>query len=202
MKNIFKFFGIAVLACGMMVACGDKENEENNNNNPQPQPQPEIVDGINVEFDGTKWTAASNSTKYYADYHAIDFYGAQTEGSMPIFDNCVYADEVGTSHDLCETEGNYQGSFGQTATHGWVEYYKETYLQDNSGNYYGDWWAVEATTEIKAIDLTAMTVTAKMEGTMFSAYEAFTTNGGAVGFDAASRAPYKATFGNITMTVQ
>lgn len=46
MKNIFKFLGIAVLACGMMVSCGKDDPEEGTDTtpvNPQPQPQQNVI---------------------------------------------------------------------------------------------------------------------------------------------------------------
>ena len=41
MKNIFKLMGIAVLACGIMAACGGKDNDINDTTPDTPQPQPE-----------------------------------------------------------------------------------------------------------------------------------------------------------------
>jgi len=194
MKNIFKLMGIAVLACGMMVACGNKDNEEennNNNNNNGNNQEQQDPDGVSVEFNGTTWTANQYQNGYYANYGVIDFYAAKTSSDeFPQFDNAIYSDEVGTYHD--ETDYN----FGDENTHAYVEYYEETRLSDGT-YYYGDWWACDATTEIKAIDLNALTVTAKMHGTMYSAAEAYVDG---AGFEGASQAPYKATFKNVRLT--
>ena len=198
MKNIFKFMGIAMMACSLMVACGDKNEGENNDTTPVNPPAPSIADGINVTFNGTSWTAAVNNCLYYAQYEATQFSGAQTEDAYPIFDEIIYANAVGTTTEVPTSQ---MAQFSNQ-THLWVEYYENMYLQDNNGDTYGDWWAAEATTDIKAIDLTALTVTAVLEGTFFSAYEAFTQNGGATGFEGASRAPYRATFGNVTMSAK
>ena len=199
MKNIFKIMGIAVLACGMMVACGNKDNDEdnnNNNNNGGNNQEQQDPDGVSVEFNGTTWTANYNANAYYVQYSAIDFFAAKTTtNEYPLFDNCLYSDQVGTSHDVLEDNGSLV-QFGEDNTHAWVEYYEQTTLSDGQSSY-GDWWACDATTEIKAIDLTNLTVTAKMNGTMFSAKEAYVDG---AGFSGASQAPYKATFKNVTLS--
>ncbi len=188
MKNIFKFMGIALMACSLMVACGNKD-EENNDTTPQEE---QIPNGVNVTFNGESWTASSVSCAYFESYGAIEFYGAQTADEYPIFDEVIYSAEVGTT-----TESTTTGQFSNQV-HMYVEYYYDSYLYDNDGNNYGDWWAAEATTEIKAVDLTALTATAKMSGTFFDAGQAFAGET-AVGFAAADRAPYTATFGNVSL---
>ncbi len=191
MKNIFKLMGIALIATSM-IACGDKnkENEEDNT--------PTIANGINVTFKSNTWTAATNDCGYFANYGAMQFSAAKTTSNeFPIFDEVIYTEEVGAI-----TENATNGMFGQNDAHNYVEYYEETYLSD--GQYtYGDWWAETATTDIKAIDLTAMTVTAVLNGKMFSAAEAFVPAEGqetAPGLTpSTSRTDYKATFGNVSL---
>jgi hypothetical protein len=181
MKNIFKVMGVALLACSMIMVSCKKDDDKNNN----------VAEGVNVTFDGQNWTASSIQSVLYSDYGVIDIYAAQTQGSMPIFDNAWGSTEVGTVSSTADAQG------GLSDGHNWVEYYEETYLQDNNGAYYGDWWAKQATTEITAIDLTALTVSAKMNGTMFSATEAFIEG---IGVEGAATAPYSAECGNIKMT--
>lgn len=185
MKNIFKVMGVALLACSMIMVSCKKDDDKDGGSS--------IADGINVNFDGESWTASSNQSRYMSAYGAIEFYGVKTQGELPIFDEAFSHTEVGTFSSTADAN-NMAALDGD---HNWVEYYEATYLQDGSGNYYGDWWAKQATTEIAAIDLTALTISAKMNGTMFSAVEAYTEAGGAVGMDGASTASYSVTAGNI-----
>lgn len=188
MKNIFKVMGVALLACSMiMVSCKKDENEDST-----------VAEGINVTFDGQSWTAAESSCGYTAAYGGIQFNGAQVSGEdFPQFDEFIYATETGSWTEASAAQG--LPNFAESATHGWVEYYKEMYITAN-GYYYGDWWAYDATTEITAVDLTALTASAKMNGTMFDVAEAYIADYGAVGAAAATHAPYSATFGNVSLT--
>ena len=189
MKNIFKLMSVAVLAASMIfVSCKKDENNDEPANN--------IPDGINVTFNGTSWTAGENSSVYHSAYSALQLSCAKTTSSeFPIFDEVIYTAEVGTT-----TETVVDGQFESNGVHGYVEYYEQTYLTDGT-NYYGDWWGEQATTDIKAIDLNALTITAVCEGTMFSALEALVQNyEGYTGYADATRAPYKVTFGNAKLS--
>lgn len=181
MKNIFKVMGVALLACSMvMVSCKKDDDKESSN----------IPDGIKVTFDGTTWNGNINGCASYGT--ALQFSAAETEGEFPMYDEAIQTTEVGSNHATANTTNG--GLDNQT--YAWVEYYQSTYLVDGSNNYYGDWWGAEVNTEITAIDLTALTVSAKMNGTMFSAAEAFVSG---VGVAAAPHAPYSATFGNVSL---
>lgn len=200
MKNIFKLMGIAVLACGMMVAC-NKENNENNNggnggNGGNQQQEEQIPDGVKVVFGDANWTGNIVSVNYMSSYGAIQFTAMEVENDYPMFDEAIYTTEVGTT---TESFSEAAMGFPQGSTHAWCEYYERTTLSDGQSNY-GDWWAAEATTEIKAIDMTNMTVTAKLNGTMFDAAEAFVESYGRVGYASASRKAYNVTFGKVAMT--
>lgn len=190
MKNIFKIMGLALMACTLTVACGDK-NEDTTT----------VAEGINVTFDGDSWTAAVNDCAYLSQYGAITFDGAEVDGQYPKFSEGFYATEVGS---VTETASN--GQFTSTNTHAWVEYYEDSYLYDNQGNNYGDWWAEQATTNIVAVDLTALTVSAEMNGTMFDASAAFVPvddNTPAPGLTSSTpRADYSATFGNVSLSAK
>lgn len=181
MKNIFKVMGVALLACSMiMVSCKKDDDKESSN----------IPDGIKVTFDGTTWNGNINGCASYGT--ALQFSAAETEGEFPMYDEAIQTTEVGSNHATANTTNG--GLDNQT--YAWVEYYQSTYLVDGNDNYYGDWWGAEVNTEITAIDLTALTVSAKMNGTMFSAAEAFVSG---VGVAAAPHAPYSATFGNVSL---
>lgn len=189
MKNIFKLMGLALMACSLTFVACSKDDEENNN----PNDNPTVADGITVTFDGDSWTGSQNANRYYAQYGALQFTAATSNGNYPMFDEAIYSAETGAITEAAAENGYLP----EGSTHSWVEYYAETTLQDGSGNNYGDWWAAQATTDIKAIDLTTLKVTAQMEGTMFSAKEAFIDG---LSYSGASRAPYSATFGNVSLT--
>lgn len=186
MKNIFKVMGVALLACSMiMVSCKKDENSDNGGST--------VADGINVTFDGTSWVGTVNNSASYGT--ALQFSGKTAE-NYPMYDEVIMTVEPGTS--TATADPNNQGSLG--GDYAWVEYYQRTTLTNqNQTNYYGDWWGDQVNTEITAVDLTALTASAKMNGTMFDAAEAFVDSYGAVGIAAASRANYSATFGNVSL---
>lgn len=191
MKNIFKLMGIALLASSMIFVSCKKDNTTD-------EPIQTIPDGVNVTFNGESWTAAVSQCTHYTAQTAMQFSAMKSDSEQfPAFDEVIYSDAVGTTTETTQ-EAN-MGQFTDDNTHGWVEYYKEGALQDQNGHTFGDWWASEATTDIKALDLTALKVTAVMEGTFFSALEAWVGDN-AVGMANASKAPYKATFGNVELT--
>lgn len=68
MKNIFKFMGIAVLACGLMVACNKPENNGPSDSTPDTPTPPAPTSSVKVVWDGAEqnlgWTDAYSSTQY------------------------------------------------------------------------------------------------------------------------------------------
>lgn len=50
MKNIFKFMGVALMACSLMVACGPKDPEENQDTTPVTPPAPSY--SVTINWDG------------------------------------------------------------------------------------------------------------------------------------------------------
>ena len=189
MKKFFRFFAMAAIAGSLFVACGDDEEEENGGG---------VAEGIQVTFKDSTWTGNVNNSSYFADHGFILFSAAEKAQDFPMFDEGLYSDEKGSY-----TESSANGSFGDEDVHSWVEYYENTSLTTNGEDHYGDWWAEQATTEITAIDLTALTVSAKMNGTMFDAKSAFVP--ASEGEDPAGltpqtpRANYSANFGKVSL---
>lgn len=190
MKKFFRFFALAAIAGSLFVACGDDEEEENGGG---------VAEGIQVTFKDSTWTGNVNECSYNADHNLVQFAAAENAEDFPMFDEGFLSSEAGT---VTESAGA-QGSFAQGSTHGWVEYYESTSLQDASGYYYGDWWAEQATTTITSIDLTALTVSAKMNGTMFDAKSAFvpaSEGESPAGLTPQTpRANYSANFGKVSL---
>lgn len=157
---------------------------------PTPQPQPDPVpptvptpsgNGVAVTFGTSTWQAAAVYATHYDMYGAWDVYSCKTSTSeFPIADVCVYADAVGTYSDAT-TDGRNYGDLVN-----YIEYYENTYLQDNSGNVYGDWWLKTANLNVTAFDATALTMSANLSAVMFNADEAFVGTD-AVGFALASK---------------
>ena len=184
--------GIALMACSLMVACGNKD-EDNNDTTPQEE---QIADGINVTFGDATWTASVVNCKYYESYGAIMMNAFKVESSYPYIDMALYATEAGTYTDNYDLTLDLPGLFNDEATHAYCYYYEATGLTTDQTDSYGDWWATTVTTTIKAIDLTALKMTAVSTGTMFSAKEAYLDG---VGEPAASRRDFKFTFGNVAL---
>lgn len=150
---------------------------------------------VKVTFNNGVWDASSIQAKYYSDDQSWDVYSMQTQGSLPIADVATGL----LSGSATGTAGS-NGSLDNESLY-WIEYYNETYLQDQStGYYYGDYWAKNATVAVSAFDATALTLTSNVNATMFSAYEAFVADAGAVGVDAASTAPMTVNMTNIELT--
>ncbi|MBQ3732571.1 MAG: hypothetical protein II859_01260 [Bacteroidales bacterium] len=147
---------------------------------------------VKVAFSGNNWDANTIDGRYFTDYGAWDIYSCKTTSSeYPKADVAAYAAAVGSYTDATADGQNYDN--GVVA---WVEYYNETTLQDQSGNYYGDWWAKSLNLNVSAFDATAMTMTSTANAVMFSAMEAF-VNG--TGFDAAPTANMTVNMSNIEM---
>ena len=150
-------------------------------------PQP----GVKVTFNNAVWDASSITAKYYTNYSVWDVYSMQTEGNLPIADVATGI-LTGTESATADSQyGELDGNFN------WIEYYNETYLQDQDGNYYGDYWAKNATVTVSAFDATALKLSSNVSATMFSAYEAFIDQ---TGVDAAITAPMTVNINNVDLT--
>lgn len=68
MKNIFKIFGIAVLACGMMVACNKPENETPDNPGGGGNQQQEETPVFTIKWDNADQTIGFKNIAYNNGY--------------------------------------------------------------------------------------------------------------------------------------
>lgn len=146
---------------------------------------------VKVTFNNEVWDASSISGRYFTSYDVWDVYSAKTENDFPISDVATGILTGSQSTTASSDNGQLDGDFQ------WVEYYKETYLQDNQGQYYGDFWAKNVTCNVTAFDATALTLTSNVSGTMFSAKEAFVDG---VGVDDATTAPMTVNITNVKLT--
>lgn len=189
MKKAFKLFAMAMMACSMTMffACGTDPVDPDPEPEPDPEPQPEA---IAVNFDGTSWTAASAMAYNYQGGLFMYAFSNADQQSLPIA--MVYAGSV--------EPGTYTDSFDEDAFSytegniGSIDYYEEYAISYGNGGSYGDWWAKTATYTVNSYDATSMLLNANVNAVMFSALEAFVSDFGAVGMDAASTA-------NMTMAI-
>lgn len=160
--------------------------------------------GVKVTFNGSAWDASNFAGRYYE---------GTTQAGEPYAGWIVSAQKTNgdtyPTSDVATLTGKNTGSFTGTAdasngglaggSFNYVEYYNETTLQDENFNY-GDWWAKNITLNVTAFDATALSMSANVNATMFSALEAFVQSAGAVGVEAASTAPMTETITNVTLS--
>lgn len=179
MKNIFKFMGVALMACSLMVACGPKDPEENTDTTPvTPEPTYSVTinwDGVNQDlgfkdayqstqseklfwFEGAKGLDGQNLV-FPAFY--IPFWNGQS-GMLPAFlysflepnDDGGYDTIDGNDYFALEVfnEGGVEYTVGdQTYTIGDYQYYNHHYT---------------AMPEV-TFDATALTLSVNVPVTMF-----------------------------------
>lgn len=148
-----------------------------------------------VTFNNEIWNANDIQAAYYAQYPAWAAAAAQT--SLEDLPQAQVGAFV-TSGSITAVADD-EGGLGDNIAY--VEYYNETYLVDGNNNTYGDWWGKNVTLNITNFDATALKLSAKVSGTMFSALEAFVQSAGAVGVNAASTAPMTYEMNNLVMQV-
>jgi len=147
---------------------------------------------VKVTFNNGVWDASTISGKYYTSHNVWDVYSMKTADSYPIADVAT-AIQSGSSSANADPDNNCSLD---NDNFWWVEYYDETSLTDGT-NYYGDYWAKTVTCTVSAFDATALTLSANVDATMFSALEALVDG---VGIDAASTAPMTVNMTNINLT--
>lgn len=188
MKNIFKFFGIAVLACGMMVACGEDPVEPNDTtptDNPQPHPQ---TPKFTVSFNGSTWDAAAslfshtNQGANTLDENWLILYGFKNADDATALLGGSNPTQPYVSGTMMTIVGSYTN---QTSGGDAVTYTDPTDIyayggddQNPAGNYLR-WNAIKSTfvENITAIDLTARTMSATFSCDHFD-LEQYEANGG------------------------
>jgi hypothetical protein len=130
------------------------------------------AESTRVTFNANSWEANTVNTRWYADDGIADVYACVQEGSYPIADACYAVSGTGMITDAIQDNGAYANNTIQ-----WLEYYESTYMQDNNGNNYGDWWAKAANINVTAFDATALTLAFNAEAVMFHATEAMVQGG-------------------------
>lgn len=151
MKKTFKLFAIAIAACSLFVACGDDEET------------PAVVNGIEVNFDGNKWTAQ--------DILGVNFSEGYNLVQLGIFKD--YDNE-----ETAPSATGYIPSKIATVVHNTGDYYFFFYQENDNdftvmeGETYPNWQPDAFREEVTAIDLTALTVSSNCTGTMWNIPEA------------------------------
>lgn len=69
MKNIFKFMGIALMACSLTMVSCSKDDEKSDNSNPNPNPNPNPTQStLKIYWDGNEQNLGYTSTPYNSNY--------------------------------------------------------------------------------------------------------------------------------------
>lgn len=177
MKNIFKFLGIAVFACGMMVSCGKENTEEGTDTTPVTPPAP--TSSITVTFGSDSWegTYALLYTGYVSDYNLIENRLFKTEGQLPYVDlvgSCIpgtYSAEITTSTQYPGTDSSYTYSNGTGSNDIYnLTVGNQTQVPASSGGYTGDWHILNANLNMKAFDLNTLTLSYELTAQMYDYY--------------------------------
>ena len=203
MKNIFKLLGIAILACGMMTACGgdDPKPENNDNNGGNGGNTEDNTTSVKVVFNGAdQGTMGFIQGIHSATYGvtAFDFFSNSQahNGGHPGVE--IYTTLTAPGNGSA-TLGSNNSLDGEPAI---CEFYEQYTLTDEQNNPYGDWWAETASINLTKYDATNGVASFTVEANMFNAYEALVPAGGQVGVEGASRAAMTVTAKNISFTEQ
>ena len=151
---------------------------------------------VKVTFNGSNWDAGSIQGAYYASYSAWNVYAEAAADDYPKSDVAMYTGTATGSHtDAVDPSTAFLSTRG--SEFGWVDYYEDSYLYDQDGNVFGDWWAKTATVNVTAFDATALTMTANVNATVFDAAEALIDQ---VGIDAATSVALSVNMMNVDLT--
>ena len=142
-----------------------------------------------VTFGSYNWGTVDPNMLYSTSYDVL--YGylySNTSQDYPYLRLQIESPSYGTT-TLIADNGILEGDYNI------LDYYEETMLTDNNNNYYGDWWAKNATVQFSSLNLNAGTASLTIYATMFSAYEAYIDG---VGVDGASTRSLTISLPNLT----
>ena len=140
---------------------------------------------VKVTFNSDKWDAGSIEGAYYSTSAAWNVYAEAAPQDYPKADVAMFTGTATGSHtDAVDPETAFLSTRG--SEFGWVDYYYDSYLYDQEGNVYGDWWAKSATVNVTAFDATALNMSANVTATVFDAAEALIDGAGIDGAQAAA----------------
>ncbi len=181
MKNIFKFMGIALMACSLtMVSCSKDDEKSDNNGGNGGNGGTTTEASAQVTFGSTTWDAATGTMN--TDF--VERYGVTINRLYKVDRQLPYVDFAITTtpgsysaaasiQDAVDQEGNPQGytySAGlQSQDIAIVEYGNQTQVQTNDG-YVGDWDCLNATLNLTACDLNAKTLSCTLNAEMYDFY--------------------------------
>lgn len=198
MKNIFKFMGIALMACSLtMVSCSkDEENSDNNGGNGNGG-STNTDPSVTVNFGGADQGTMGGIQALYASNYSIvifDFF-ADANQSFPGVELYLASTASGETTSTYD-DSNMSLDGGDLSI---CEFYEETALS-NGQSQFGDWWAKTATSNVTSLDLTNMKASLNVNATMFWALQAFVEDYGAVGADNAETSSMTVAINNIALT--
>jgi hypothetical protein len=162
MKNIFKVFGIALLASSMLFVSCKKDSETQDKID-------QAADGITVTFAGTQWVAAFCTFNYDAQNELIDIQAYKVKDHTPILGLAFNKKEKTYTNvnlkveEETDEEGTYYVLDGYEKDNIQVVKYWESEQQDEY-----DWWAstVKSLT-VSNFDANTLVLDANLSATMF-----------------------------------
>lgn len=142
MKNIFKFLGIAVLACGMMVSCGKDNPEEGTDTTPVNPPTPPTPTNLTIKWGGTLQTIGFDEGIYGGTVHRLTAAKALNgdEYEFPMF---VVSMDLDTDPQYgCTLTAHWNYNTQQGSVAGNTLYPTQVYEQYAMQGQYGDYQLV------------------------------------------------------------
>ncbi|MBQ3788722.1 MAG: hypothetical protein II849_07965 [Bacteroidales bacterium] len=174
MKNIFKFMGIALMACSLtMVSCNkDKDDDTNTPDNPNPQPG-----GASI---AVTWDGAAQDIQFISatiDNESLDGAPVYMIEAAKGLSNDNYVFPAFITYFINGSGDNFGHASefritGQDGTqrNGNAYFPTEAYINGGievDGNTYGDWQLENRTINSESFDATALTINANMDFVMY-----------------------------------
>lgn len=176
MKNIFKFMGIALMACSLTFVSCNKDDDDDTNTPDNPQGN---TPSAQVTFGSNSWDATYGLmyTNYVAQHSLIEGRLFQTQGQLPYVDFMTTINPGEYSAQITTTNLDQDGNdLGYTYSQGTnsmdiysVEYANQTQVQGSS-SVHGDWGLISATLKVTAADMNALTYSAELNAVMYDYY--------------------------------
>ena len=176
MKNIFKFLGVAAMACSLMVACGSDDPENGTDTTPV-TPTP-ATPTINVTFGSNSWegSVAQLYTGYVSEYNLMYTRIFKEANSLPYVDmmgsitpgTYTAAIETATAYEGTDSAYTYEAGSNSMDLYD-VQYGEQTQLQTQNG-YTADWHFLNGTLTVSACDMNALTASYKLDATLYDYY--------------------------------
>ena len=187
MKNIFKFMGIALMACSLTVACGSDENDDNNNEEPQ-NTASFVVTLDNENMQVTEFLAVDHTAEGYLTVYGYESADQNSRFVQGFLESTVVSDATyeSTSGDIMQFKdpaNTYYDADGILSQEG------------QPGTYYNHYTKPATFIEnVTAVDLNALTMSANWTAKIVMLSDAVAAGS----FDAAPEHDFSGNINNMT----